>query len=188
MSYTKAGTQKYTLIDDLPDIDELENQHRNGIPNDQQEKYQKFIRDNHNSVYDQANHSSQNYNSYMHNDYNSYAHNQQQQTHQYSLPQQNYRPQNQFNPDFQLPPVNANSFPDNYHQHLYEGFSPVPSGPPPVPPTNYGPCTCLDVNGHIENCPICSRFYKNKYYVVYIVIIVVLTVICLILLKKVLDK
>lgn len=48
------------------------------------------------------------------------------------------------------------------------------------------PYSCLDIAGHIDNCPICSKFYKNDKSI-YIVSIVVLVIICIILLKKVLD-
>lgn len=46
--------------------------------------------------------------------------------------------------------------------------------------------SCRNVVDHIQDCPICSKFYNNDV-TVYIVIIVVLIIICLLLLKKVLD-
>ena len=43
MSYSTANTQKFTLIDDLPDLDDLE-----GYSNNKQDdKYSKFIRKSH---------------------------------------------------------------------------------------------------------------------------------------------
>lgn len=45
---------------------------------------------------------------------------------------------------------------------------------------------CLDVNGHITGCPICSRFYNNDK-TVYIIIIIILAIICLLLMKRVLN-
>ena len=45
---------------------------------------------------------------------------------------------------------------------------------------------CLDVSGHIENCPICSRLYKHDKTIM-IITIVVLAIICILLLKKVLN-
>jgi len=48
------------------------------------------------------------------------------------------------------------------------------------------PYSCLDVAGHIDNCPICSKFYNNDKSV-YIVTIIVLVIICIILLKKVIG-
>lgn len=65
----------------------------------------------------------------------------------------------------------------------YEQIEP-PQQQPPMPS---GPVvSCLDINGHVTTCPICSRFYNNDK-TVYIIVIVVLTIICLLLLKKVLD-
>ena len=40
MSYSTANTQKFTLIDDLPDLDDLE-----GYSQKQDDKYSKFIED-----------------------------------------------------------------------------------------------------------------------------------------------
>lgn len=45
---------------------------------------------------------------------------------------------------------------------------------------------CIDIVKHVQECPICSKFYNNDK-TVYILVIVVLCVICLLLLKKVLD-
>lgn len=46
--------------------------------------------------------------------------------------------------------------------------------------------SCLDVHGHIVDCPICSKFFKFDG-TVYIIVIVLLVIICILLLKKVLN-
>ena len=46
--------------------------------------------------------------------------------------------------------------------------------------------TCLDVHGHIIQCPICSRFFKFDN-TIYIISIIVLSIICILLLKRVLN-
>lgn len=46
--------------------------------------------------------------------------------------------------------------------------------------------SCIDVAEHIQNCPICSKFYNNDK-TVYIISIVVLSIICILLLKKVME-
>lgn len=46
--------------------------------------------------------------------------------------------------------------------------------------------SCLDVQNHILNCPLCSKFYNNDK-TVYVIAIVLLAVISILLLKKVLD-
>ncbi len=45
---------------------------------------------------------------------------------------------------------------------------------------------CLDVSGHIEKCPICSKLYKQDKTIM-IIAIVVLAIICILLFKKVLN-
>ena len=52
MSYSTAGSEKFTMIDDLPNLDDLESyespkQPGNGLAPDQSGKYQKFIRGKH---------------------------------------------------------------------------------------------------------------------------------------------
>jgi hypothetical protein len=46
--------------------------------------------------------------------------------------------------------------------------------------------SCLDIHGHVVNCPICSRYYKTDSSI-YIIAIVVLCIICILLLKRVLN-
>lgn len=87
-----------------------------------------------------------------------------------------------------------------------EPYAPPPMMRPPMgpmgPPGSMGPTeqmapeppkvstgeelSCIDVCHHIQNCPICSKFYNNDR-TVYVVIILVLIVICLLLLKKLLK-
>ena len=45
---------------------------------------------------------------------------------------------------------------------------------------------CIDICNHINDCPICSKFYSNDK-TVYVIAIVVLSIICILLLKRVLD-
>ena len=45
---------------------------------------------------------------------------------------------------------------------------------------------CVDVAMHIEQCPICSKFYNGDKSL-YVIVIVILAIICLLLLKKVLN-
>lgn len=48
--------------------------------------------------------------------------------------------------------------------------------------------SCLDVHGHVTNCPICTKMYSLSDKLVYLIIIGILAIACLILLKKVLDR
>ena len=76
--------------------------------------------------------------------------------------------------------------PPHYRQH-----NTVPSNSPHFPYVIEGYDTppkinCLDVANHIQNCPICSKFYENDKSI-YIVVIVILIILCIILVKKLID-
>jgi hypothetical protein len=45
---------------------------------------------------------------------------------------------------------------------------------------------CIEIAKHIQDCPICSQFYRCDK-TLYIVVIVILVVVCLLLLKKILN-
>ena len=140
-NYSNAGTKNYTMIEDLLDLDGPGETRKNGIPPgmlpDGAEKYAKFIRQPHQSKYEEH-----------------YTH-----------------------PPSQAPPgISPNPYqqPMMMQQH-------IPYGIP-----HHSPYSCLDIAGHIENCPICSKFYNNDKSC-YIIAIIILLVIVVVLLKKVLD-
>jgi hypothetical protein len=60
----------------------------------------------------------------------------------------------------------------SHNRDFHEGFSNQP--------------TCLEIARHVENCPICSKFYKRDNSL-YIIAIIILSIICILLLKKVLN-
>lgn len=86
---------------------------------------------------------------------------------------------------------------DNRHMNYYtspstqqtEFFTPTTLQQAPIvqdnPNSSVVPA-CLDVHGHIVQCPICSKFFKFDA-TIYIIIIVLLTIICILLLKKVMS-
>jgi len=55
---------------------------------------------------------------------------------------------------------------------------------PTIP--DYMRYSCIDVSLHIDNCPICSKLYKNDN-TIHIIAIIVLSIICLLLIKRVLN-
>lgn len=73
-------------------------------------------------------------------------------------------------------------------QQPLEPPQPLPPQQPPLRPLPEVHMTynCIDIARHVQDCPICSRFY-NRDNTLYIIIIIVLAVICLLLLKKVLN-
>ena len=46
--------------------------------------------------------------------------------------------------------------------------------------------SCREISDHIQDCPICIKFYKNDTGI-HIIVIVVLSIACLLLLKMVLN-
>lgn len=69
-----------------------------------------------------------------------------------------------------------NRVPSNspHFNYLIEGYD----NPPRI--------TCIDVANHIQNCPICSKFYENDKSI-YVITIVILLIMCIILVKKLID-
>ena len=81
------------------------------------------------------------------------------------------------NPNAGMQPMNEQIHPE----HLQQVMGEQNASPPQQPFIN-----CIEIVEHINNCPICSRFYKNDN-TMYMIVIVVLVVICLLLLKRVLN-
>ena len=46
--------------------------------------------------------------------------------------------------------------------------------------------SCLDIHAHVQQCPICSKFFKHDN-TLFIIAIVFLSILCILLLKKVLN-
>jgi len=169
MSY--RTNKNYTLIEELPDLEELErgNQNHNGgginmIPPDNANQIQKFIRNN---VYEPPVESGM-------------AQPQRPQQRQQPQPVQPPPdqtqitqfimppPQNQFMEDSMMYEQNQqNQMYRHHHPHSYE-------------------INCINVADHTTNCIVCSRLYQHNTSG-YIVIIILLSIICILLLKRVLN-
>ena len=155
--------RNFTLIDELPDLEELEsngmnqemNRQHNGEPHTvgkplhfaNQEKFKKFIRPSMGEAIKESG---------MGREYN-YP----QQTEFFSTPPQEYLNQENSKPQYPHP---------QYPHPQYSQNSP----------------TCLEIASHVKSCPICSRFYNNDN-TIYIIAIVILSIICILLLKRVLN-
>lgn len=48
------------------------------------------------------------------------------------------------------------------------------------------PISCIEITEHVQNCPICSKFYTTDS-TVYVLLIIILAVVCLMLFKRVLN-
>ena len=183
---TRRGNyQKVTMLEDLPDLNEIENFQQSPVaPN----KYEKFIRDTHQpgrqsgmmeGYEDTLNLPSMPPPTYQ--DHNSMAHS--------SMPHPNMMPPNMPPP----PPIQRPSMENFVHpknNNFFDNSSIIQTpeffnGPKPVK-NNSSELSCVEVADHIENCPICSKFYRNNN-TIFLIIIFILSIFCLILLKKVLD-
>jgi hypothetical protein len=157
--------RNFTLIDELPDLEELEsngmnygmNRQFNGEPHkfgkplhfanqETQEKIKKFIRP---SMGEPIKESG------MGREYNH-----PQQTEFFSPP----------HPPHPHPPPPQEYLNQENSQPQYSQNSP----------------TCLEIASHVKSCPICSRFYNNDN-TIYIIAIIILSIICILLLKRVLN-
>lgn len=159
-----------TMIDDLPDISEIEGKNIGLTMIPDNGKYQKFLKNTNNNNL----HSSSGMNSNVNYPYKLGYHNVNQGSYIDNLSDKN------MNIEQQVP-----------SQHLYGssgGFAPnsqmyyEPYEMPPQKDT----LNCRDVAGHASNCDVCSKLYKNDK-TFYIIAICILVIICILLFKRILD-
>lgn len=96
------------------------------------------------------------------------------------------RGNHQLSPNSGMMPMNSY---DPSRGNHYEDMPPHPHphAQQPPPQALYHPqLHCIDVAKHVQDCPICSRFYNNDK-TAYVIAIIVLLVICLLLLKRILN-
>ena len=156
-----------TMIDDLPDISDIEGLHNPGmsmVPDSA--KYQKFLKNTNNNNL----HSSSGMNTPSRNDpYKLGYHDTSQGSYIDNMSDRNVR----------------------YSQHLHGssgGFAPNTQmyyEPYDIPPQKDN-LNCRDIASHAANCEVCSKLYNNDK-TVYIIAICVLVIICILLLKWILD-
>jgi len=152
-----------TLIENLPELQDLENYENSIIPPEQAMKVDKFIRRNQVSFSPQSGMGSIHHSPH-HLDKNNL---------QYQEYSQEYSPQ-----------YHSPDSPKKYHIEQYPP-SRVKEEVKTIDMPKNSP-SCLDVAEHIMNCPLCSKFYHNDN-TIYIITIIVLVIIVVLLLKKVLD-
>lgn len=198
MSYSTAGAKNFTMIDDLPDLDDLEGPqpHQRAItngqiktsrymlPNGREDKYAKFIRQPHNAP-TQAGMSFhnnlpgrpqgrpqllENFSNGGHTHSHGHMHG---HPHGHVHGHTHGHMHGHMHGHTHSPEQEQEQNEENNNVKRYN----MPDNSP----------SCLDFAEHCANCPICSKFY-NTDKTIYIIAIVVLLVICLILLKKVLER
>ena len=196
MTYSKSNTEKYTLIDDLLDLDIEENYQDNNQANKIKEKYIRnhSTKPNYSENYTPIQTQNQNQTSIQTQNQppiQNQTQIQNQQIHHENKIEP-YQQQNSHNQNFYKPYNNNlqqyNNKPyynddDSFYQDdnklpYYNNYHNIPSN---------SPYSCLDISSHIENCPICSKFY-NTDKTIYVITILILIIFCIILLKKIIDK
>ena len=200
----------YTRIEDLPELgpDEANAFREEYKPRD----VQKFIRNNRLIIPSGAgmNNIQESYNQPQHNPQQQYhsSHNpQQQQQQQYHSSHNPQQQQQQYhsshNPQQQQYNLQEQN-PDHPHQ-THEGYNNHPrktreeySDEEFIEPQiiklrgerhnliDPMSVSCIDISCHIQNCPICSKFYNGDKSL-YIIIIIILAIVSLLLLKRVLG-
>lgn len=172
MSY--RTNKQITMIDDLPFLDELENNKTNVlsmIP-DNMQTVNKFIRNN-------------NYNppfeSGMSNQSSSNA---QQQMQQQQIQQQIQQQQIQQQQQKQQETFEHEMFDD---PRMYmSGFQGAQEEPRSFHRSHHHEPSCITVAEHTTNCIVCSKLYQNNM-TGYIIVIIILAIISILLLKRVLN-
>jgi len=168
MSY--RTNRNYTLIEELPDLEELERNQPNAfnmIPPDNANQMQKFIRNN---AYDPPMESGM-------NAFQPQRHQQRQdqQVTQQFIPPPPPPPQNYMIEDPRMfEPIHDHRHMSHPMEHMsnHMGMS--------------GELNCINVAEHTTNCVVCSRLYQQNN-AGYIVTIILLAIICILLLKRVLN-
>ena len=145
MSYGRMQNPHVTMIDELPDLEDLEGVGDNvqmNRPNPQDDRYQKHIRATH-------------------------------------------RLNPQSGMDRNMEGYGSNNFVNTQNNEMIKQTPPPQEIPVINQPPNHMAIHCIDISKHIQECPICSKFYHNDK-TIYIIAIVVLSIVCLLLLKRVL--
>lgn len=151
-----------TMIDDLPFLDDLDQNQIPQQPISQPEMHniqKKFIRNKYNTPNEAG----------MNPDFN-YQQNQQNQHHHihHSHPQQQQLPNfNNIEADFI---DNAQNIEMQFHHQQQHQF-----------------VNCISVAEHTQSCLVCSRLYTNDR-TIYIIAIIMLLIICILLIKRVLES
>jgi hypothetical protein len=181
MTYKKNS--EYTLIDELPDVEQIENNNYNNninhnVPQSMTQQYGRIIRSSANvlNTYPESGMGSFNKNT------NNYKENYSNSNRDFK---ENYSNSNSSNRDFK---ENYSSNKAGYKENMYDEVIVDYKGKN----SEYNSkkhnkeFNCLDICNHVNSCPLCSKIYNNNDRTIYIIIILILFAICIILMKKLL--
>jgi hypothetical protein len=182
----KNNYRKVTMIEDLPELKDLEEHNQPGEL--QEQKYNKFIRNSYNPPVDSGMGYQElpsvpppNMNQNMNQDMNQNMNQDMNQDMGVStMPNANMMPPNMRPPPPQERPYMAEFIPPMYQENFEHPLNSEESE------ETEKVLNCIDVAHHVDNCPICSKFYKSNNRPL-LIIIFILSILCFLLLKKVLD-
>lgn len=161
-----------TMIDDLPDLEDLEQQNSYTYNGPMDQQIQKYIRSSHSMNKSSGMHPEQIPSGYANSGHprnninNAHINNEHINNEHFNNGHNAYH-NNNFN----------NGYLNNQTRYTEDKQFKQ------TDPSTYN---CVDIAKHIQDCPICSRFYNNDK-TVYIITIVILSIVCILLLKRVLN-
>ena len=166
MTYKKNS--EYTLIEELPEVEQIENDNYNinhNVPQNMSQQYSRTIRSSSNVL-----------NSYPESGMGSFS---KSSNYNFGKQKENFTNHKENFPNYK------ENFP-NYKENIKydEGFNDYKRKN--VEQLNNKEFNCLDICNHVNSCPLCSKIYNNNDRTIYIIIIIILFVICMLLMKKLL--
>ena len=207
MTYKKNSD--YTLIEELPDVEQIENNNytnniNHNVPESMSQQYGRTIRSSSNvlNTYPESGMGSFNKstNSYKEN-YSNGSNRQYKENYSNGSNRQykeNYT--NISNNDYKenYTNISNNDYKENYRngasnadykENIYDEVTIDYKGrnnSELVAKKYNREFNCLDICNHVNSCPLCSKIYNNNDRTLYIIIILILFAICVILMKKLL--
>jgi len=207
MTYKKNS--EYTLIEELPDLEQIENNNytnniNHNVPESMSQQYGRIIRSSANvlntypesgmgSFNKSTNSYKENYSNGGNRDYKENYTNISSNNRDYK---ENYT-SGTSNTDYKEDNTNGSSIRDykekytnrDYKQNIYNDVIIDYKGKKNtehISKKYNREFNCLDICNHVNSCPLCSKIYNNNDRTVYIIIILILFAICVILMKKLL--
>ena len=196
MTYKKNS--EYTLIEELPDVEQIENNNytkniNQNVPQSMAQQYGRIIRSSTNvlNTYPESGMGSFNKstNSYKEN-YSNGSNRDYKENYTNNITNRDYKENytnNITNRDYKENYTNGNNsdYKENIYNEVIMDYKGKNNSEHHSKKYNRE-FNCLDICTHVNSCPLCSKIYNNNDRTVYIIIILILFAICVILMKKLL--
>ena len=189
MTYKKNS--EYTLIEELPDVEQIENNNYNNninhnVPQSMTQQYGRIIRSSANVLNTYPESGMGSFNKNTNNYKENYSNRDFKENYSNRDFKENYSTNsNSSNRDFKENySTNKAGDKENMYEEVivdYKGKNSEYNSKKYNKEFN-----CLDICNHVNSCPLCSKIYNNNDRTIYIIIILILFAICIILMKKLL--